>query len=157
MKARTIRGIVIFLLAGALITYFMIMPLVRWELGYDYRGMTPKETIEYFFSAINERNPKKALSVYSVDDPDDVYPNAYSLDFLISCNVKNITDITEEKLKNGSTGEWAFLVEFETHYLFGLSSSAFGEATKPGEHKTYIKIVDDGLTGTLFITEMVEQ
>ena len=155
MKARIIKWIVIFLLAGALLTYFLIMPLVRWELDYDYKSMTPKETIEYFFSAINERNPKKALNVYSVDDSDDNQANAYSLDFLLSCDVKNITDVSDKMLKDDPSDEWMFLVEFENHYLFGLQSNVFSEASKSGDKKAYIKVEKDTpVTGRLYITEL---
>ena len=154
MKTKTIKRIIILLLLVISIIYFIILPVVKWNLSYDLSVVnTPEKTIEYFFSALSERNPKKAIGIYpQLKDFDDVNTGVFSLDFLISCKIEKTTDVTDKELKNKTSDERLFLVDYKIHYLFGISPGILGPY-ESGEQSLIFRVSKDNLTGIWYIEE----
>ena len=148
MKTKTIKRIIILLLLVISIIYFIILPIVKWNLYYDLSVVnTPEKTIEYFFSALSERNPKKAVGIYpQLKDFDDVNTGVFSLDFLISCKIEKTTDVTDKELKNKTSDE------YKIHYLFGISPGILGPY-ESGEQSLIFRVSKDNLTGIWYIEE----
>lgn len=109
--AKKIRRTILILVLVFLLVYFLIMPIVNWNRTYDISDVTtPEKAIEYYFNAIDERNPKKVLAIYpSLNDYDD-RPRMFDYVDIINCKINEIKEYSDCSL---DYNEKECIVDFE--------------------------------------------
>lgn len=121
---KKIRRTIIILMLVFLLIYFLIMPIVNWNRTYDITETTsPEKAIEYYFTAIDERNPKKVLAIYPSLNEYDIKPKMFDYADIINCKINEIKEYSDCSL---DYNEKEYIVDFECKgfldYFKSLSS-----------------------------------
>lgn len=97
------------LLLSLFLIFKIILPVIKWNMSYDVSDIdTPEKAIEYYFDAINEKNPKKEMTIYPIYG-DDTGMFKYSLSTLLWCKLENIEYVFGE----------GYVASYDIGFLFG--------------------------------------
>ena len=145
--AKTIRRTVIILVLVFLLIYFLILPIVNWNRNYDISKIdTPEKAIEYYFNAIDNRNPKKALAIYpSLNEYDDK-PRLFDYVDIINCKINEIEEFPKcsDLDKNGKE----FIVDFYCKGFMDL----FKSYSSQDKIDCVFHVEKNNVTGNWYIT-----
>lgn len=107
--------IVIMTIIALFLIFKIIMPIVKWNISYDISDIdTPEKAIEYYLDAIDEKNPKKEMTIYpeleTFTDCPGIFTYAFST--LLWCKTESI------EYKSGNK----YFATYDTGFLFSEPS-----------------------------------
>lgn len=77
-----------------------IIPVIKWNVNYSIPdGLSAKETVEYYFKALDDNNPKKANQVFVGYDSEQGF-GMYDTYWYKSIKVNNLKIINEDNHKS---------------------------------------------------------
>lgn len=99
MKNHILLKIIIFIL----ILFFLsivIIPVIKWNINYSVpEGLSVKETIEYYFEALDNNNPKKANQMFTDENSVQGF-GMYDTYWYKSIKVNKLNIINEDSYKS---------------------------------------------------------
>lgn len=92
------RNKILFMIIMSFLALFIILkiilPVIKWNMSYDISNIdTPQKAVEYYIEALEERNPKKAASVYPYQKE---FMNIFSLSDTLYFDVDEIKEFPDE-------------------------------------------------------------
>ena len=133
-----------------LMLYFIVLPVIKWNISYDLSSVTDgKKAVEFYLNAIDEKNPKKASMIYPSLNEGDSRPSIYEFSCVEYCNIDKIEEVddTENLL---SSGEKMIKADFEWRFAFGNPPEIFS-SFNDGNYTLYFRVAKNKDVGNWYI------
>ena len=151
MRKRIIH-ICVFTVILLLIVYFIVLPIIKWNMSYDLSSVTSGEkAVECYLNAIDEKNPKKAATIYPLLNEGDCRPGIFEFACVEYCNIDNVEEVddTDNLL---SQGEKMIKADFKWKFVFGNPPEIFS-GFNDGYFTLYFRVAQNKDTGNWYIVD----
>lgn len=152
MKKRIIH-ICVLVTILLLLIYFIALPIIKWNINYDLSSVTSGEkAVEYYLNSIDEKNPKKSLTIYPSLNEYDSKPGIFGYSLIEYCKIINIEEISDDYNDLTDDGEKLYMAEFSWRFAFGESPNAF-ISLSDGDCILFFKATKNIETGNWYILD----
>lgn len=132
-----------------LMLYFIVLPVIKWNISYDLSSITSGEkAVEYYLNAIDEKNPKKALSIRPFQNDSDFKMGIFSFLSVLYCKLDHMQEID-----GYSKGEKIIYAEFSWKFVFNISPGIFKGLTDGDGTGLYFHVAENEETGNWYIVD----
>ena len=139
-----------------LMLYFIVLPVIKWNISYDLSSITSGEkAVEYYLNAIDEKNPKKASMIYPSLNEGDSSLGIFDFTFIEYCKIDNIEEYDNYD-SNGTLltpGEKIYYAEFSWRFAFSESPDVFMGLTDGDGTGLYFQVAENEQTGNWYIVD----
>lgn len=134
-----------------LLMWGLILPVINWNRSYNVSNLdSAQKSVEYYLDAINDRNPKKALTIYPKLNDSEPKLGMFSLLSVTSCDIKNI----KPNKSNTSNDEYEVYADFYIGFIPGFIPECFeGLITESQEVSLIFKVKFDANAHTYKIID----
>lgn len=137
-----------------LLLYFIVLPIIKWNISYDLSYVTSGEkAVEYYLNAIDERNPKKALSIRPLQNDSDFKVGIFSFISVQYCKIDNMQEIDNYSEKLLSKGEKIIYAEFSWRFALNITPDVFTGLTDGDGTGLYFHVAENKETGNWYIVD----
>lgn len=157
MKKKNILHICIYTVILLLLVYFIVLPIIKWNISYDLSSVTSGEkAVEYYLNAIDEKNPKKAMAICPSLGEGDGKVGMFSFSFIEYCKIENIEENTEYDYdrKLLSSGEKIYHAEFSWRFAFSESPDVFMGLTDGNGTGLYFHVAENKEKSNWYIVDI---
>ena len=140
-----------------LMLYFIVLPIIKWNISYDLSSVTSGEkAVEYYLNAIDEKNPKKALAVHPSLGEGDSKIGIFDFTFIEYCKIDNIEEYDDYDSDGTllSPGEKIYYAEFSWRFAFDETPDVFMGLTGGEGTGLYFRVAQNKETENWYIVDI---
>ncbi len=152
---KKIIHIFVYAFIALLILYFIVLPIIKWNISYDLSSITSGEkAVEYYLNALDEKNPKKASMIYPSLNEGDNKIGIFDLSLIEYCKIKSIKEDSNYDSDGTllSSDEKIFYAEFSWKFAFDNPPNVF-MGLSDGYCTLYFHVAENEETGNWYIVD----